>query len=362
MAQFMLAHLGLGEAGGARILQEETARTMQQQHFTHDPRVSGMAHGFIENTLHGQHVIGHGGDTIYFHSQLALLPEQNAGVYVSFNSAAAGLKAIDVVGAFVGHFFPDGLDRVPEPAGSDLSAFAGSYAATRGNVSSPEKLLTLFSLLNIAPQADGTVLVSLGTPPMIRMSTVEAEPNVLREVGVPRSQFGDIVLKPGENGGPRVALVQNVPIQAFIKSPWYATMGLALSLLGVLLALCLITVVGGPVAWWVSRRYHVAPGRRARVAGWVIYALAAVVIAYVVALAMIFTNPEIVFGVPASVNALFLVAYVIAALTAAALVFAVLAWARGDWGWVRRLHYSATALTAAVFVWWLWYWQLVPFL
>ena len=77
MANFMIAHLQLGRFGDGRILEEATARQMHSRLFTADPRLPGMAHGFYESNIHGQHVIGHGGDTSFFHSDLALFTEQN---------------------------------------------------------------------------------------------------------------------------------------------------------------------------------------------------------------------------------------------------------------------------------------------
>src|SRR5215216_7896537 len=47
MARFMLAHLQNGEYGDKRILHESTALDMHRQHFTHDPRLPGMAYGFL---------------------------------------------------------------------------------------------------------------------------------------------------------------------------------------------------------------------------------------------------------------------------------------------------------------------------
>jgi hypothetical protein len=357
MARFMLAHLQWGELDGARILQEETARTMHEQSFTHDPRVAGFAHGFIEGHHNGRRAIGHGGSTVYFQSQLTLLPEENTGLFVSFNSTAAISTPDQVVAAFVDRYFPGAQEAPPQADGGDLSAFAGSYAPTRGNVSSPEKLLTLFNLLNIAPQADGSAAVTLAGPPLA-LRAVQVAPGVLREVSVPESGYGDVVLLPGQDGAPPTALIENFPIQAFVKAPGYATLQFALPLAGVLLLLCLSVVVGGPVVWWISRHYHERRPRRVRVAGWVLFALAVTVIVYLVGMVVAFSDPDLVFGTPPWLNLVFMLVFAIAALTVAALVFAVLAWLRRDWGWLRRLHYSAVALVAALFVWWLWYWKM----
>src|SRR5205085_1061216 len=54
MAKFMIAQLQNGRLGTQRILQEATAKEMQTQQFTNDPRVpGGMAYGFEVHNLNG---------------------------------------------------------------------------------------------------------------------------------------------------------------------------------------------------------------------------------------------------------------------------------------------------------------------
>lgn len=43
------------------------------------------------------------------------------------------------------------------------------------------------------------------------------------------------------------------------------------------------------------------------------------------------------------------------------LVFAVLAWVRGYWNPIGRLHYSLVALTGLAFVWFRNYWNLLGY-
>jgi CubicO group peptidase (beta-lactamase class C family) len=76
MSKFMLAHLQEGRLDAAQILKPETTRLMHSRAFGLDPAANAMAYGFYEQSRNGQRIIGHGGDTIYFHSEsLALLGE-----------------------------------------------------------------------------------------------------------------------------------------------------------------------------------------------------------------------------------------------------------------------------------------------
>ena len=100
MARFMIAHLQLGRFGDQRILEEATARRMHGLLHTSDPRLPGMAYGFYQSDYRGERVIGHGGDTLYFHTDLALFPEHDVGLFVSY-VANGGFARWELVDAFV---------------------------------------------------------------------------------------------------------------------------------------------------------------------------------------------------------------------------------------------------------------------
>src|SRR5581483_4007460 len=70
MCNFMIAHLQDGKFGQVQILRPETAREMHSRQFAADSRLNGMALGFYEESRNGHRIIGHGGDTVYFHSDL----------------------------------------------------------------------------------------------------------------------------------------------------------------------------------------------------------------------------------------------------------------------------------------------------
>ena len=70
MTKYMIAHLQNGEYNGARILKPETAQLMHSRTFGLVPEMNGMAYGFIEEARNGHRIIGHGGDTQWFHSDM----------------------------------------------------------------------------------------------------------------------------------------------------------------------------------------------------------------------------------------------------------------------------------------------------
>src|SRR5262249_37110874 len=79
MARFMIAHLSGGALGEARILKPETVQAMHARIFSPNPAVDGSGLGFYETHMNGRRVIGHGGDTNYFHTELGLLEAEGVG-------------------------------------------------------------------------------------------------------------------------------------------------------------------------------------------------------------------------------------------------------------------------------------------
>jgi CubicO group peptidase (beta-lactamase class C family) len=154
MAKFMIAHLQNGRYGNSRILQEATARQMHSRLFTGDPKVNGMAYGFWEMNPDNPRVIGHGGDTILFHTQLVLIPESQLGLFISCNEQASEPAVNELLQAFMDHYYPVSPPPVTEPISGfekNASLFAGSYRPTRSAYTNYEKLGSLFQEIQVSP-------------------------------------------------------------------------------------------------------------------------------------------------------------------------------------------------------------------
>jgi hypothetical protein len=218
LANFMIAHLQNGRFGEARILQEATAQAMHRQHFTHDPRVNGFAHGFMESTLNGQRLLMHGGDTIYFHSILVLLPEKNVGFFVSYNGSTGALAVFNTLRAFMDHYFPAPASDTPASAvdfTERAQAVIGSYIAARSNQSTPEKIAGLLGAVTIQAGEDNELVASLGAPAEFTFRYVEREPLVYTPSDIPPSMpllglAPPPALHAGHTGSPGLRLVDGV--------------------------------------------------------------------------------------------------------------------------------------------------------
>lgn len=104
MSRFMLAFLQGGTLDGEQILQDSTVQEMFSREFVPDPRMNAVALGFYEMSSHGLRILGHGGSTSWFFTDLAIFPDEDLGIFVSFNSPGAAFLGM-------GNFRQAVLDR-----------------------------------------------------------------------------------------------------------------------------------------------------------------------------------------------------------------------------------------------------------
>jgi CubicO group peptidase (beta-lactamase class C family) len=135
MTHFMIAHLQNGRYGDVQILKPETAVQMHQRQQGWPAVMNAMALGFYEESRNGQRIIGHGGDTQWFHSDLHLLLDANVGLFVSYNSAGhhdASPRSI-LFDKFMNRYFPlpPPNDPTSPTAAQDARKVSGLYKISR---------------------------------------------------------------------------------------------------------------------------------------------------------------------------------------------------------------------------------------
>jgi CubicO group peptidase (beta-lactamase class C family) len=163
ISRFMIAHLQNGTFESAQILRPETATQMHSRQFGLSPALNGMCLGFYEESRNGKRIIGHGGDTIYFHSDLHLMLESGIGFFVSYNSAGKG--DISPRSAlwyhFLDRYFPYTPPKVEKlaSADADAKAVAGRYLTTRRSESSFLKVGVVEENVQVTPDENGTIKV-----------------------------------------------------------------------------------------------------------------------------------------------------------------------------------------------------------
>jgi CubicO group peptidase (beta-lactamase class C family) len=254
MANFMIAHLQDGKFGNQLILRPETAKLMHARTFGSDDRLNGMALGFYEESRNGQRIIGHGGDTELFHSDLHLILGQNVGLFVSYNSAGRGeVSARGILfDKFLDRYFPH---QAPAPgkienAKADAAAIAGLYKSSRRFESSFLSLLTLLGQAKVIPNADGTISIDplKGSNGELRKFE-EVQPFAYREV----HGQDEVAFKKDSAGNWQFQV--EIPVFIFQRVGVLENKSFNLSLLIFGLSLVLLTVLLWPVGAILRKHY-----------------------------------------------------------------------------------------------------------
>jgi hypothetical protein len=365
MARFMIAHLQGGFYGDAstevRILEEATARQMHSTLYVPDPRLSGNAYGFFDFSDNGQRVIGHSGEGEPMHSLLLLLPDQNVGIFVIYNSSDAGSLVNQHLGfqrAFFDHYYPAPALEPLQPSADFVkraNRFVGAYRWTWSSSTTLEKYTTqLFSpLVEVKNPGDGTLFM---TTPYGDMRLVEVEPLYFRQAD---GQF-HFVFREDDQGRIVYMFTDMIPQFGFEKANWYETTGFNIPLLLASLLIFLSTLPIALIRAIQNRRKGsdqnpAPPG--ARVAYVLIVGISVLNLLFVVGTFL--WGPWVAFGITLAYKIAMGLGVFSALLTVGALVYAVLAWKKGYWGVAFRSYYTLVTIAAAAFVWFLNQWNLL---
>ena len=253
MARFMLAQLQGGSNGGARILSPATLRQMQDYHRAAVPGLHAMALGWYHMDRNGQDILGHAGDTQWFHSELALFPQQGVGVFVAVDGRDDGGLRRQLLDGFADRYFP-APPEVPQPAPAsarrDGALLAGRYASSRASASNFMAMLGLFSQVRIVQDRNGGLVTPdfrnlAGRPRHWR----EVAPFLWRDVDG-RERLGALV----EHGRVRWLSLDAVsPVMVFLPVPGWRSAAWNLPLLATIVLVFALAALLWPVAALVRR-------------------------------------------------------------------------------------------------------------
>jgi len=270
MARFMLAHLQQGQLGDYDMLDSKTAQLMHSPSETALPGFGTIAHGFFYEIRNGRTMIGHGGDTIFFHTEFELLPEEGVGIFYSFNSrgreeAVYGLRKA-LLDQFVNRYFPPAsvLPELPTlpSAAVDAQKIAGRYQTSRRV---EHGFLSVFYLLQqtvIGASPDGTIFAPNAFEPGVA-HLHETGPDLWQEVGGTRK----LALR--NVNGVKTVLDSEDPSSVLQEVPAHRSAALNLTVLLSSFLILALTVILWPVGYFVRRHYqralaYPAEGRRLR--------------------------------------------------------------------------------------------------
>jgi CubicO group peptidase (beta-lactamase class C family) len=351
MSKFMIAHLEDGKG----ILAESTAKKMHARAFGHDPRLPGFALGFYEQSSHGLRIIGHGGDTRWFHTDLALIPEEKLGVFVSYNTASgAELSFGPFLTQFLDHYYP----APPAPvapsadAAKEAARVAGEYEFNRRSYTTFQKAIGLAGDIRVSAADSGRLILH---SPFGDSRLVPVGPLLYRdELG------SDLVAFQADSKG-RVerGFMGNAPMMTLERVPFSQSPHLHWVLLG-LGVLVFIGILLAALGRFVRRRLGEARADDALPGRWLLVTLSLLDLVFLVAVTSIIGGGGGLLNGPLTTLKLALALPVIGlVLTLAAVYIAARQWRTRVGTRGARLRYSGAVFVALLFAWSLAQWNLM---
>jgi len=259
MSRFMLAHLQQGSVNGARILDAATTVRMHSPTETADPGFGVMAHGFFYGMQNGRKVIGHGGDTIVYHTEMNLLPDEGVGIFFTYNSrgkdSAVYAARKELFDGFMDRYFPAPARTEPptlSTAAADAQKIAGRYEGSRRVEHGFLTVLYLLQQSIITANPDGTI----STPDAIggMVTYREIGPQLWRKVG------GEQMLALKQIDGVKTVIDSDNPISVLQEASFARSAPLNLTVLLLSTLVLVATLVAWPFGALVRRADRAASG------------------------------------------------------------------------------------------------------
>ncbi len=256
MTHWMIMHLQNGKYGDVQILKPETAIQMHSRQEGWPAGMHAMCLGFYEQSENGHRSIGHGGDTVSFHSDMHLLLNDNVGIFLSVNSL--GRDQADMRGTFFNRFMDRYFPETPvnEPgvstAAQDAKAVAGTYMVSRRFETN---ILAVTGVLGeteiVADPKDNTIF----SPDM---KGLDGQPKHFREIsaGVYRSLDGKDKLAFTKDAIGRPVFYMDYPFMVFLRvDSLFDKKGFNFFVIGFSLTVIALTILLWPVAAMFRSHY-----------------------------------------------------------------------------------------------------------
>jgi CubicO group peptidase (beta-lactamase class C family) len=264
MGRFMIAHL----ANGGPLLNPATAQMMHAPANQPFSGLPAMALGFYHEDRNGLNIVGHGGDTIFFHSDLHLFLDKHVGLYISMNSTgkdgAAHPLREQLFEDFTDRYFPAQAANLPTAgtAKAHGEAMSGHYVSSRAGGFNFLRLVALLGETTAGVDKNGYLVVSSITDP-------SGTPRKWREVGpwLWQEVNGSDHLQANVDGNGHVqmfSITPYAPIFEFLPAPASLNSGWILPAGGLALLIMLVAAISWPTVALVRRRYKYAAGMSGR--------------------------------------------------------------------------------------------------
>lgn len=156
MARFMQAVL----AGGGPLLQPQSLQQMLSPQQRLRPEAPFVGLGFYEDGGWPVRVVGHSGDTQWFHAGLYLVPERGLGVFIAQNSSGQQVMRGDLFARFLARYVGSTRATAPKPQAGAAERLAGWYLDSRRGETHPFYGFALAGALHLNADERGRLFSS----------------------------------------------------------------------------------------------------------------------------------------------------------------------------------------------------------
>ena len=354
MAKFMLMHLNNGKYHDKTILSQTSAKAMHEQQYTSDKRLPGLCLGFMEWQRNGKRIIWHSGGTELFRALLLLIPDEETGIFISFNSPAAEKARTEFRQLFLDHYFPyDPVKHNPYPEFKERAhLFEGTFMEGRTALHNSDKLLFIASRYKkIRAQKGGSILFR-------DTRYIEIEPYYFEEVG----GQGKLIFVHDKKGLVTRAFQDFEPHEAYIKVKWYQTLEVQGALFLICILLFFLPVIGWPVlkrwgrktSWMHSSQPSLTFGIRLIQAVCLTNLLFLILITASITTTAIFEPRTLLSGnLPQLTKQALLIPFISAVINSAVLIYTFYLWKNKVQTLFFRVQYTLVAAAGIMFILWL---------
>jgi len=355
MANFLIAHLQLGEFEGKKILEEDTATLMHQTHFNNDPRLPGMAYGFIENYKNNCRILWHTGTSPDFHSLLVMIPEEESGFFFSMNMVDQRVSR-KLLQEFMDYFYHLEIEELtPSPSDPDYAAqYTGVYRTNWHAHQTLEKLAVLGRDVLVSANSDGSLMIRFENSPETRW--IRTDENLFR-----KDDAREYVSFAVDEKGNAYRLHQGSrPILAYERIAWWETTAFHISLQVAVISIFVSILIAALIGKFKRRKtknveQDSGPARTARLLGNLVSLVHPLFIIGFMAIQMkvVSGNFDLLFYTVLTLP------IILTVLSLMITIYAAIAWRKSFWGLGGRVHYSLLAAAALANSWFLYYWNLI---
>jgi CubicO group peptidase (beta-lactamase class C family) len=359
MTRLMLALLGEGTLEGATVLKPESVRAMESHQFELHPALHAIGLILMEYSSNGQRIVGHGGDTIFFHSDMIVMPDAKVGLFISYNSAGSrpGGGRTEVIRAFLNRYFPEPVTATPaidlKTAQADGRRVSGLYTWSRRGDSTFLKVAAVLGQASVRSDQNGLLTIDGVQGPRGGLKQWrEIGPLLYREVDGP-----DVIAFRQDADGLVTDMLPAMPIQIGQRVTGLGNKKILMPVVGASLSLLALTLLFWPVAALVRRRY----GRplftrtvdRLLYLGTRVVSLLEIVFVALILLPLSLADKNIGFigdGIDPWVRTAHILGWLATAGLAIVAFATVRFWRVAGLGWWARVHTSLLFVASAIFL------------